>query len=48
MKLIDSATQCKPVGMNIAGNTKLNIAVAPISFENVNSQGSKDISVDYY
>lgn len=42
LKLIGSATQGKPVGMNIAGDTKLNIAVAPISFQNVNSQGYTD------
>ena len=42
MKLIGSATQGKPVGMNIAGDTKLNIAVIPISFKNVNSQGYTD------
>ena len=40
--LIGSATHGKPVGMNIAGDTKLNIAVAPISFKNVNSQGYTD------
>jgi hypothetical protein len=51
MKLIGSTTHGKPVGMNIAGNTKLNIAVAPISFRNVNSQGYSDyfdgIPVDF-
>ena len=51
MKLIGSKTHGKPVGMNIEGDTKLNIAVAPISFRNVNSQGYSDyfdgIPVDY-
>ncbi|MCX6238502.1 MAG: S41 family peptidase [Bacteroidia bacterium] len=51
MKLIGSTTHGKPVGMNIEGDTKLNIAVAPISFRNVNSQGYSDyfdgIPVDY-
>ncbi len=51
MKLIGSVTQGKPVGMNIAGDTKLDIAVAPISFRNVNSQGYTDyfdgIPVDF-
>ena len=51
MKLIGSVTQGKPVGMNIASDTKLNIAVAPISFRNVNSQGYTDyfdgIPVDF-
>ncbi|MEI7522923.1 MAG: S41 family peptidase [Mariniphaga sp.] len=42
LKLIGSATQGKPVGMNITGDIKLNIAVAPISFQNVNSQGYTD------
>ena len=42
MKLIGSVTQGKPVGMNIASDIKLNIAVAPISFRNVNSQGYTD------
>jgi carboxyl-terminal processing protease len=51
MKLIGSKTHGKPVGMNIEGDTKLNIAVAPISFRNVNSQGYSDyfdgIPVDF-
>jgi hypothetical protein len=51
MKLIGSTTHGKPVGMNIEGDTKLNIAVAPISFRNVNSVGFSDyfdgIPVDY-
>jgi carboxyl-terminal processing protease len=42
LKLIGVATHGKPVGMNIAGDTKLNIAVAPISFRNLNSQGYTD------
>ena len=42
LKLIGSATHGKPVGMNITSDTKLNIAVAPISFENSNSQGYTD------
>jgi hypothetical protein len=51
LKLIGSTTHGKPVGMNIEGDTKLNIAVAPISFRNVNSQGYSDyfdgIPVDF-
>ncbi|HEY3389184.1 MAG TPA: S41 family peptidase [Prolixibacteraceae bacterium] len=51
MKLIGSTTHGKPVGMNIEGDTQLNIAVAPISFRNVNSQGYSDyfdgIPVDF-
>jgi len=51
MKLIGTTTHGKPVGMNIEGDTKLNIAVAPISFRNVNSQGYSDyfdgIPVDF-
>ncbi|MEI6678746.1 MAG: S41 family peptidase [Mariniphaga sp.] len=51
MKLIGSKTHGKPVGMNIEGDTKLNIAVAPISFRNVNSKGYTDyfdgIPVDF-
>jgi len=51
MKLIGSKTHGKPVGMNIEGDTKLNLAVAPISFRNVNSQGYSDyfdgIPVDF-
>ncbi|NEW83092.1 MAG: hypothetical protein GZ094_12090 [Mariniphaga sp.] len=51
MKLIGSTSHGKPVGMNIEGDTKLNIAVAPICFRNVNSQGYSDyfdgIPVDY-
>jgi len=51
MKLIGSTSHGKPVGMNIEGDTKLNIAVAPISFRNVNSQGYSDyfdgIPVDF-
>ena len=51
MKLIGSTTHGKPVGMNIEGDTKLNIAVAPICFRNVNSQGYSDyfdgIPVDF-
>ena len=51
VKLIGSATHGKPVGMNIVGDTKLNLAVAPISFKNVNSQGYTDyydgIPVDF-
>jgi len=51
MKLIGSVTHGKPVGMNIEGDTKLNIAVAPICFRNVNSQGYSDyfegIPVDF-
>ena len=51
MKLIGSVTQGKPVGMNIVGDTKLDIAVAPISFRNVNSLGYTDyfdgIPVDF-
>jgi carboxyl-terminal processing protease len=50
-RLIGSKTQGKPVGMNIEGDTKLNLAVAPISFRNVNSQGYSDyfdgIPVDF-
>ena len=51
IKLIGSKTHGKPVGMNIEGDTKLNIAVAPISFRNKNSQGYTDyfdgIPVDF-
>ena len=51
MKLIGSKTHGKPVGMNIETDSKLNIAVAPISFRNVNSQGYTDyfdgIPVDF-
>ena len=51
MKLIGTATDGKPVGMNIASDVKLNISVAPISFKNVNSQGYTDyfdgIPVDF-
>ena len=51
IKLIGSKTHGKPVGMNIEGDTKLNIAVAPISFRNVNSVGYSDyfdgIPVDF-
>ena len=51
IKLIGSTTHGKPVGMNIEGDTKLNIAVAPISFRNVNSVGYSDffdgIPVDF-
>lgn len=51
LKLIGSTTHGKPVGMNIEGDTKLNIAVAPISFRNVNSVGYSDyfdgIPVDF-
>jgi len=51
MKLIGSKTHGKPVGMNIESDSKLNIAVAPISFRNVNSQGYTDyfdgIPVDF-
>jgi carboxyl-terminal processing protease len=51
LKMIGSKTHGKPVGMNIEGDTKLNIAVAPISFRNVNSQGYTDyfdgIPVDF-
>jgi len=51
LKLIGSVTHGKPVGMNIEGDTKLNIAVAPICFRNVNSQGYSDyfdgIPVDF-
>lgn len=51
MKLIGSKTHGKPVGMNIEGDTKLNLAVAPISFRNKNSQGYTDyfdgIPVDF-
>jgi len=51
VKLIGTATSGKPVGMNIVGDTKLNLAVAPISFKNVNSQGYTDyydgIPVDF-
>jgi carboxyl-terminal processing protease len=51
MKLIGSTTHGKPVGMDIQGDTKLNIAVAPISFRSVNSQGYTDyfggIPVDF-
>ena len=51
IKLIGSATHGKPVGMDISGDSKLNIAVAPISFRNVNSQGYSDyfdgIPVDF-
>ena len=51
LKLIGSTTHGKPVGMNIEGDTKLNIAVAPISIRNVNSQGYSDyfdgIPVDF-
>ena len=51
MKLIGSTTHGKPVGMDIQADTKLNIAVAPISFRNVNSQGYSDyfdgIPVDF-
>ena len=51
MKLIGSTSHGKPVGMNIEGDTKLNIAVAPICFRNVNSQGYSDyfdgIPVDF-
>ncbi len=51
IKLIGSTTHGKPVGMNIEGDTKINIAVAPISFRNVNSQGYSDyfegIPVDF-
>jgi carboxyl-terminal processing protease len=51
LKLIGSTTHGKPVGMNIEGDTRLNIAVAPISFRNVNSVGYSDyfdgIPVDF-
>jgi len=51
MKLIGSTTHGKPVGMDIEGDIKLNIAVAPISFRNMNSQGYSDyfdgIPVDF-
>jgi len=50
-KLIGSKTHGKPVGMNIESDTKLNIAVAPISFRNTNSVGYTDffdgIPVDF-
>lgn len=39
LKLIGSKTHGKPVGMQIEGDAKLNIAVAPISFRNTNSAG---------
>ena len=42
LTLIGGPTHGKPVGMNISGDTKLNIAVAPISFKNINSQGYTD------
>ena len=51
IKLIGSKTHGKPVGMNIEGDTNLNIAVAPISFRNTNSVGFTDyfdgIAVDF-
>ena len=51
IKLIGSKTHGKPVGMNIEGNTTLNLAVAPISFRNTNSVGYTDyfdgIPVDF-
>jgi len=51
IKLIGSKTHGKPVGMNIITDTKLNLAVAPISFKNMNSMGYSDyydgIPVDY-
>jgi hypothetical protein len=51
IKLIGSKTHGKPVGMNIEGNTTLNLAVAPISFRNMNSVGYTDyfdgIPVDF-
>jgi carboxyl-terminal processing protease len=51
LKLIGSKTHGKPVGMQIIGDTKLNIAVAPISFRNTNSVGYTDyfngIPVDF-
>jgi carboxyl-terminal processing protease len=51
IKLIGSKTHGKPVGMNIEADTKLNLAVAPICFRNVNSQGYSDyfdgIPVDF-
>ena len=51
LKLIGSTTHGKPVGMNIESDTKLNIAVAPISFRNTNSAGYTDffdgIPVDF-
>jgi len=51
IKLIGSKTHGKPVGMNIFSNTSLNLAIAPISFKNVNSAGFSDyydgIPVDF-
>ena len=51
VKLIGSKTHGKPVGMNIEGNTSLDLAVAPISFRNTNSVGYTDffngIPVDF-
>jgi carboxyl-terminal processing protease len=51
IKLIGSKTHGKPVGMNIITDTRLNLAIAPISFKNMNSQGYSDyydgIPVDY-
>jgi carboxyl-terminal processing protease len=42
IKLIGSKTHGKPVGMNIFSDTRLNLAVAPICFKNVNSDGYSD------
>lgn len=51
LTLIGSTTHGKPVGMDIKGNTNLDLAVAPISFRNTNSEGYTDyfdgIPVDY-
>ena len=51
IKLIGTKTHGKPVGMNIFSDTRDNLAIAPISFKNLNSQGYGDyfdgIPVDY-
>jgi carboxyl-terminal processing protease len=49
--LIGTKTLGKPVGMSIFSDTKNNLAIAPISFRNINSAGYSDyfdgIPVDY-
>jgi carboxyl-terminal processing protease len=51
IKLVGSKTHGKPVGMNVFNDTRDNLAIAPISFKNLNSQGYGDyydgIPVDY-
>jgi carboxyl-terminal processing protease len=51
IRLIGTRTHGKPVGMNIISDIQDNLAIAPISFKNVNSQGFTDfydgIPADY-